>query len=458
MNYYFYLLVFLIPFLILSPLQKVMGVPGGFIYAGLASFLILGLLIEKPERLKLRKILRTPLITPLILFFGATLISFANTVIRTGMKGVQADNLMEIGYLAFAIVFYWAAVTFIDEREKLIASIKAFAVGAVTASLYGLVRMFLAMVGSQYGSYYDWTVPRLAATAGEPQVFGGFIISVLPIFVAVMLYKIRGFGVTPSRLVVLTLLLALVLTYSAGAWAGFGLALVVLAACFTYYNFKSVLSVAVIFSLVALSLVLVDKTIYPHYFEAFSSIGYKIIGKVPPPEKFEGKGTYETLAEYSLPSPDSKDAKYLQSLRSKVERSWFRTALWEMFKSSPVLGVGPGNFGPLYRQFRPPGSEDPPYIPKPHNQYLEVLAETGIVGALAFGLVLIKLFLHILSAWLKASGENRKILAGLVASLLAVGVHGYSFGILVHLQVWLLLAITMALAAIIDKTAGGRCY
>ena len=455
MEYYFYLLIFLIPFLAISPWEKHFGVPGGVLYAALVVVFLVWLTVIKPTLLKWKNIRQVPLLIPLLLFVAAGLVSLVRMAVIRGIYNIRQDNLVETGYLIFSVVFYWAIVNFVDNRQKLVRSIVVFVAAASTASVYGLARMILYMVGSKYGEAYAWTVPRLAATAGEPQVFGGFIITILPLAVAVVLFRITALKNGWNFLAIPVLVLAVLMTYSAGAWAGFGLALVFLAVWLPYYNFRQAVSVFLIFVVVGLSIVLIDKTIYPNYLEAFNSITYKFTGKVPPPAKFQNKDTYQVLRENSGLTPNSKDAKYMESLRSKVERSWFREALWSMFKSSPVLGIGPGNFEKDYSRFRPTGSEDPPYIPKPHNQYMEILAETGLVGSVAFAAVIICLAAGLYRAWCGGAREDRKLLIAMTASLLAVGVHGYSFGILVHVQVWLLLALTVALT-VISRPLSGR--
>ncbi|MHB9096189.1 MAG: O-antigen ligase family protein [Eubacteriales bacterium] len=415
MEYYFYLLIFLVPYLAISPWQKPLGVSNGVIFAFMVMLFVMWLLINKPVKLKWRSIGRVPLIIPLVIFFTVSMISLSKTVVTEGVNTIGLNNLQEIGYLVFAIVFYWAVVNFVDNRQKLVLSIQVFIAAATTASMYGLVRMFLYMLGSRYGEAYNWTVPRLAATAGEPQVFGSFIITILPLAVAVVLFKITALKTGWNYLAVPVLLLALIMTYSAGAWAGFGLAVGFLAVWLPYYNFRQAAAVFLIFAVVGFSIVLIDKTIYPNYLEAFNSITYKITGKVPPADKFQNKDTYEVLRENSNLTPASKDAKYMESLRSKVERSWFRAALWKMFKSSPVLGIGPGNFAQFYDRFQPVGSEKLSYIPKPHNQYMEILAETGLVGSLSFGALIICLVGYLYRAWCRGTKEDRKLLVAMTA-------------------------------------------
>ncbi|MDT3700868.1 MAG: O-antigen ligase family protein [Thermincola sp.] len=459
MVYYLYLLIAVTPFLAVSPWLKWHGVPTGVIFGGLVGLLVIGTVIRSPELLRWQQIKKTPLVIPLILFFTANLLSTLWNVASRRMQMLQLSTAQELVYLLFATVFYWALVNSLDSRQKIYQSLQAFLTGAAVAAIYGLVKFYQVLAAAEF-PLSDPTAVRLYGTAGEPQVFGGFLITLLPLLAAAILYKLnftRPLFYYPAAVL---LLLALTATFSAGALAGFGVAVILLLLFIPYYNFRQLVSLGLIFVLVG-SLIFGLATAFPGYSSAFKAVTYKFTAQMPAFEKLREQGdtslegTYKALQKSESDSP-AIDSKYLPSVRSKAERTWFRAALWNMFQSSPVLGIGPGNFGPLYDSFRPLGSESPPYVPKPHNQYLEILAETGLIGGVAFLWVLGSLGRLLYQCWQAANPEDRRLLLGLAASLAAVGVHAYSFGILVHIQVWLLLAITAAFAVIINPGAGGR--
>ncbi|MFP3941975.1 MAG: O-antigen ligase family protein, partial [Thermoanaerobaculia bacterium] len=76
------------------------------------------------------------------------------------------------------------------------------------------------------------------------------------------------------------------------------------------------------------------------------------------------------------------------------KRKLVTASAWRMFLDHPVLGVGAGNyttrFGPYAERVGSPAREyDEPFGPNyPHNLYLEVGAETGLVGLALFGAAL----------------------------------------------------------------------
>ena len=67
---------------------------------------------------------------------------------------------------------------------------------------------------------------------------------------------------------------------------------------------------------------------------------------------------------------------------SVIERLAHWIAALRMWEMSPWLGVGPGNYAAVYPQVRLDRWEDP--LGHAHNTYLNVLAENGLVGIIAY--------------------------------------------------------------------------
>ncbi len=60
----------------------------------------------------------------------------------------------------------------------------------------------------------------------------------------------------------------------------------------------------------------------------------------------------------------------------------------EMFQDHPIVGVGLGNYPFRYDSYSREVGLDPRIRRKPHNLYLEILSETGLIGMAAFGLLI----------------------------------------------------------------------
>ncbi|WP_432524252.1 O-antigen ligase family protein [Kineococcus sp. SYSU DK006] len=115
----------------------------------------------------------------------------------------------------------------------------------------------------------------------------------------------------------------------------------------------------------------------------------------------------------------------------------------EQFASSPVLGVGPGNFESRYWEFALPYDlSGPP--PPPHNAYLHVLAELGAPGLAMF-------LLYLLLGWLaltRRSGDPRTqaLLSGLAAGFVVAGVGAVFLSEQYYAPFWVLPALGATLA------------
>ncbi len=55
---------------------------------------------------------------------------------------------------------------------------------------------------------------------------------------------------------------------------------------------------------------------------------------------------------------------------------------WNMIKDKPIFGIGPGNFSKVFDRYKVPQEYDT--IAHPHNDYLNVWVNSGIVGLLAY--------------------------------------------------------------------------
>ncbi|PIX16121.1 hypothetical protein CO110_10300 [Candidatus Desantisbacteria bacterium CG_4_9_14_3_um_filter_40_11] len=76
-----------------------------------------------------------------------------------------------------------------------------------------------------------------------------------------------------------------------------------------------------------------------------------------------------------------KTLKNCQSEESAFSRIELYKAGWSMWKDYPILGVGPGNFRYICKQYyQGPGSK----ARVSHNTYFQLLSETGIIGFLLY--------------------------------------------------------------------------
>jgi O-antigen ligase len=138
---------------------------------------------------------------------------------------------------------------------------------------------------------------------------------------------------------------------------------------------------------------------------------------------------------------------------------------WDLFRAAPFLGVGWGNFVGLYgSDLSSFSSIIPSGVFEVHNIYLQLLAETGLVGFVAF-------FYLVVQCWRQAWDQMRSS-PDFLSSALAFGVLGALVSVLVHgfvdflFQVspqfgtlfWVLLALLVASSTLPRYSLAGPSY
>ena len=128
-----------------------------------------------------------------------------------------------------------------------------------------------------------------------------------------------------------------------------------------------------------------------------------------------------------------------------------RTQVWRVtssvIKAHPVLGAGLGAYGVAYTRFDPRNGVN--RAEQAHNDYLQVLADTGIIGALFGLLFIISLFRMGLERRHSPDIFRRGVATGALAACFAVLVHSF-FDFTLHTTSNALLFLTMASLATVD--------
>jgi O-antigen ligase len=139
-----------------------------------------------------------------------------------------------------------------------------------------------------------------------------------------------------------------------------------------------------------------------------------------------------------------------------VERRAHWQAALGMFEDSPWVGVGLGNYAAAYPRYALPKWEDP--LGHAHNYYLNVLAEAGIIGFLAYILLWGAIFWFVGKAALNpnaAPGWRHGVIAGAFGVLVALSIHNLFDNLFVHamyIQVGLTLGMVQQLSSRQERT------
>ena len=193
---------------------------------------------------------------------------------------------------------------------------------------------------------------QTTSTFGNSSYFAGFLVMALPIVIAWALGRRRFSALQIAGLILaLAVVVLIIRTETRSAWGGAAAGLVVLA--IAARRLRGAVAGVAAAALIAGIL------LFPTLIE--SRIGASLSG-----------------------SPTSSIAR----------RTVFYHGAWNAFLSSPIIGNGVGNFPIFLPKFRAADywvarAED--IVPHAHNEFLEVLSETGIAGCAAFLLVLVLL-------------------------------------------------------------------
>jgi O-antigen ligase len=127
-----------------------------------------------------------------------------------------------------------------------------------------------------------------------------------------------------------------------------------------------------------------------------------------------------------------------------------RMAHWEaaltMWRDHPWLGVGIGNYPVVYGDYALGRWLDP--LGHAHNYYLNIAAEAGTVGLLAFLLLLGACYVQVLAAVSQAQGYWRAVALGSLGALVHLTVHSLFDNLFVHsMQIQVALMLGLALVA-----------
>ncbi|MHC1708674.1 MAG: O-antigen ligase family protein [Bacteroidales bacterium] len=103
----------------------------------------------------------------------------------------------------------------------------------------------------------------------------------------------------------------------------------------------------------------------------------------------------------------------LQSIRADESSTNARLSSWKrsvrLIKENPVLGVGTGNWKVQVLKYENPTLVDFVYMYKNHNDFLEITAETGIIGGLAFISIFLLIIVGFARSCLVADPEHSKM-------------------------------------------------
>ena len=352
---------------------------------------------------------RSPLLLPLLGFVGAAWLSLWNP---TDLTGYGLPELVK--WLELVLVFVVVAAR-LQERHILWLMIPILLIGLFQAGV-GLYQFGLRDEGPEHFRIPGYDFYRAYGTFEQPNPYGGFIGMTLALAAGMLVGAVergrrgdketrRGGGDSPREIPVslspyllvplsLCLLLtgaALIASWSRGAWIGFAAALLVMAAALPRRTRWGLLAIALL-AVIVIGLYHAD--LLP------ASVVARLTDFAAELRLEDVRGVGINSANYAV-----------------IERLAHWQSALEMWRQHFWTGVGLGCYEPAYPAVAL--INWPFALGHAHNTYLNLLAETGLIGTIAYLVLWAAVFWQ---TW-RITRTTRGLTRGLAIGLLGVWTH-----------------------------------
>ncbi len=344
---------------------------------------------------------------PLAVLLGAMILSLWVTF------SLQYSAKEIVKWLEVLAVYLLVALD-MDARWRR-ALVGAVLLAGALAALHGIYQ-FLFQVGPEafvlFGRYM-----RAYGTFEQPNPYAGYLGLTLPLAVALTAAAVLRAGRWSARERWLLpaaagvsgalMLAALVMSWSRGAWLGFAAAVAAMGVAVVARGGRGAVLIAVLVAVVAYGLLAGGLAqLPPSLVQRFSDF-------MPYLGTIDVRGLEVTDANFSV-----------------LERMAHWQSAWAMWTEHPWLGVGIGNYEPIYPRYALPLWPLP--LGHAHNYYLNVAAETGVTGLAAY---LALWAASLLLAWRAArrrTGWTWAVALGVLGMLVHLSVHNLFDNLYVH--------------------------
>lgn len=132
--------------------------------------------------------------------------------------------------------------------------------------------------------------------------------------------------------------------------------------------------------------------------------------------------------------------------QSNTERILIWQSAWKMFKDHPILGVGLGQYTENYQQKYISPQAKEPKLGHAHNNFMQMLAENGIVGFAGFVIMFGYIIFKNLITWVKGRNVYALMIVSATVCLLLQGFTEYNVGNSAVIKMyWLVLGLLLVL-------------
>jgi putative inorganic carbon (HCO3(-)) transporter len=360
-----------------------------------------------------------PLVLPLAVFLGILLLS------SLGTTSLQ-HSLKEIVKWIEVLALYVFVASEIDAHWSKVLVFVFLSTGAL-AALQGIYQ-FLLQVGPEEFVLFGRFM-RAYGTFEQPNPYAGYLGLTFPLAAGLVVAayatvgrQVRGWWPVWAAGTGALMLVAIVMSWSRGAWLGVAAAALAIFAAAAARRGRVVLLGAlfafiVIYALSAGGLSLAPSSVVQRFADFLPYLGVADV-----------RGVEVTDANFAV-----------------LERMAHWQSALEMWKDHPWLGVGIGNYEPVYAQYALPLWGLP--LGHAHNYYLNVAAEAGFLGLTAYLFLWGAALLAIWRTTRRATGWHWGVALGVLGVLVHLSVHNFFDNLYVHgmyLHVAILLGIGTA--------------
>lgn len=368
-----------------------------------------------------------PLFAPFVIFLAAVGLSW---LVAFSLSAVLVETVKWVEML----VLYGLVLALIPPRQLPVLVAVILATGVTQAGL-GLYQ-FVFKVGPPGFLLFDGLFLRAYGTFAQPNPYAGFLGLTIPLALALMWWSLTDAAGKFSKQTHLFLifvlggsgglmLLALFASQSRGGLLGFAAAATVTLVA----SSRRVAAAVVTGGLLGATVLIIG---------SFEPLPVNTMDN-PIMQRFVDAAEILTLDDVA--GIELTDANF-----STLERLAHWQAARAMWRDNPWLGVGFGNYAAIYPAYVVGPWDDP--LGHAHNYILNIGAEMGLVGLMAYLIFWIWVFAVLLIALHRSTGFNAAIVAGSLGILTHLHVHNMVDNLYVQ-GMYLYIAVILGLAVLI---------
>ncbi len=427
----FFATLFITPFIFTSLTSELFEIPKMiFIYFIAATLLCLYIVYS----ISTKKILVTK--NPILIFSICFILALGiSTIFSTD------HHLSVFGYytrlngsllssICYTIIFF--VVSSLITKKEAIEGVKFLVLSSLVVSIWGIPGHFgydpncYVLVGKLISTCWREEFQptlRIFSTFGQPNWLGAFLSMTIPLAVSIAITT-HGFQKIFFSISTFVIFLALIFSNSRSAFLSLIISMFLFAILLGWKKIKtSFVTLLLILTGCLVLLGIFGKPLWERNLEAIRQNLF-----------FTKNEINQNLKPASTPSA----APSSTSLESGgTESGTIRLIVWQgaldIFKNSPILGSGPETFATVYYKFRPQEHNNTTewnfLYNKAHNEYLNYLAGTGLIGTISYLLFIFGVVFLITKNIFNSLNQTRILQLGILSgstSYLIVNFFGFS--------------------------------